>query len=96
ITGKEPMLEEEGQKNVKRFIAICNSMTDDELDNSRIIKGQRIQRIAKGSGTSPQEVKLLINQFNQATKQLKSMRKMRGRRGAPPGGIPPGMEGLFG
>lgn len=96
LTGKQPMLEEEGQKNMKRFIAICNSMTEEELDNSRIIKGQRIQRIAKGSGTSPQEVKLLLSQFNQAVKQLKMMRKMRGRRGAPPGGIPPGLEGMFG
>ncbi|MFX0013528.1 MAG: signal recognition particle receptor subunit alpha [Promethearchaeota archaeon] len=96
LTGNQPMLEAESQKNMKRFIAICNSMTDEELDNSRIIKGKRIQRIAKGSGTSPQEVKLLLNQFNQAAKSLKMMRKIRGRRGAPPGGIPPGMEGLFG
>lgn len=96
MLGKQPNLEEEGQKNMKRFIAICSSMTDDELDNARIIKGKRIQRIAKGSGTSPQEVKLLLQQFNTMTKQLKMMRKMRGRRGGPQGGIPPGMEGLFG
>ncbi len=96
LTGKQPMLEVESQKNVQRFIAICNSMTEEELDNARIIKGKRIQRIARGSGTSSQEVRLLLNQFNQAVKQLKMMRKMRGRRGAPPGGIPPGMEGLFG
>ncbi|MFX0206397.1 MAG: signal recognition particle receptor subunit alpha [Candidatus Hodarchaeota archaeon] len=96
LTGKQPILEAEGQKNIKRFIAICNSMTEEELDNARVIKGKRIQRIAKGSGTSPQEVKLLLNQFNQAVKQLKMMRKMRGRRGAPPGGIPPGLEGMFG
>jgi signal recognition particle subunit SRP54 len=96
LLGKQPNIEEEGQKNMKRFIAICSSMTDDELDNARIIKGKRIQRIAKGSGTSPQEVKLLLQQFNTMTKQLKMMRKMRGRRGGPQGGIPPGMEGLFG
>ncbi|MHA2327034.1 MAG: signal recognition particle receptor subunit alpha, partial [Candidatus Hodarchaeales archaeon] len=96
LTGKNPLLEAESQKNVKRFIAICSSMTEEELDNSRLIKGQRIQRIARGSGTSPQEVKLLLTQFNQMTKQLKMMRKMRGRRGAPPTGVPPGMEGLFG
>ncbi len=96
LTGKQPILEAEGQKNIKRFIAICNSMTEEELDNARVIKGRRIQRISKGSGTSPQEVKLLLNQFNQAVKQLKMMRKMRGRRGAPPGGIPPGLEGMFG
>jgi signal recognition particle subunit SRP54 len=96
MLGKQPNLEEEGQRNMKRFVAICSSMTDEELDNARLIKGQRIQRIAKGSGTSPQEVKLLLNQFNAMTKQLKMMRKMRGRRGGPQGGVPPGMEGLFG
>lgn len=96
MLGKQPNLEEEGQRNMKRFVAICSSMTDEELDNARLIKGQRIQRIAKGSGTSPQEVKLLLNQFNAMTKQLKVMRKMRGRRGGPQGGVPPGMEGLFG
>ncbi|MHA2031973.1 MAG: hypothetical protein ACW99Q_21585, partial [Candidatus Kariarchaeaceae archaeon] len=96
MLGKQPNLEEEGQRNMKRFVAICSSMTDEELDNARILKGQRIQRIAKGSGTSPQEVKLLLNQFNAMTKQLKMMRKMRGRRGGPQGGVPPGMEGLFG
>ncbi|MFX0086954.1 MAG: signal recognition particle receptor subunit alpha [Candidatus Hodarchaeota archaeon] len=96
MLGKQPNIEEEGQKNMKRFIAICSSMTDDELDNARMIKGKRIQRIAKGSGTSPQEVKLLLQQFNTMTKQLKMMRKMRGRRGGPQGGIPPGMEGLLG
>ncbi len=96
MLGKQPNIEEEGQKNMIRFIAICSSMTDEELDNARIIKGKRIQRIAKGSGTSPQEVKLLLNQFNTMSKQLKMMRKMRGRRGGPGGGGPPGMEGLFG
>jgi len=88
-------LEAESKESVKRFIAICSAMTDEELDNARIIKGSRIQRIARGSGTSPQEVKLLLQQFNQMSKQLKVMRKMRGRRG-PQGGLPPGMEGLLG
>jgi len=93
LTGQQPGFDAEAQQNMKRFVAICSSMTDEELDNARIIKGQRIQRIARGSGTTPQEVKLLLNQFNLMNKQLKTMRKMRGRRGAQ---IPPGMEGLFG
>jgi signal recognition particle subunit SRP54 len=93
--GGQADLEAESQEGIKRFIAICSAMTEEELDNARIIKGSRIQRIARGSGTSPQEVKLLLKQFNQMSKQLKVMRKMRGRRG-PQGGIPPGMEGLLG
>ena len=95
LTGQQPNLDAEAQKNMIRFIAICSAMTDEELDNSRIIKGQRVQRIARGSGTSPQEVKLLLKQFNIMNKQLKSMRKMRGRRGGQQG-IPPGMEGFLG
>ncbi len=96
LTGQKQLMEEESQKNMKRFVAICSSMTDEELDNPRIIKGKRIQRIARGAGAQPQEVKLLLNQFNTMNKQLKVMRKMRGRRGGPQGGIPPGLEGLMG
>ncbi len=94
MLGQQPDLEEESEKGIKRFLAICGSMTEEELDNAKIIKGKRIQRIARGSGTSPQEVKLLLNQFSQMTKQFKTMRKMRGRRGGTPGGLPPGFEGL--
>ena len=94
VLGQQPDLEEESQRSMKRFLAICGSMTEEELDNARMIKGKRIQRIARGSGTSPQEVKLLLKQFNQMTKQFKAMRKMRGRRGGPQGALPPGFEGL--
>ena len=94
MMGQQPNLEEESQKGMKRFLAICGSMTDEELDDARIIKGKRIQRIARGSGTSPQEVKQLLKQFNQMTKQFKAMRKMRGRRGGAQAGLPPGFEGL--
>jgi len=93
--GQKQLMEEESQKNMQRFVAICSSMTDEELDNPRIIKGKRIQRIARGAGAHPQEVKMLLNQFNVMNKQLKMMRKMRGRRGGPQGGIPPGLEGLM-
>ncbi len=95
LVGQKPNLDAEAQQNVKRFVAICSSMTDEELDNPRVIKGQRVQRIARGSGTTPQEVKLLLKQFNMMNKQLKTMRKMRGRRGAQQG-LPPGMDGLLG
>lgn len=94
VLGQQPDLEEESQRSVKRFLAICGSMTEEELDNAKMIKGKRIQRIARGSGTSPQEVKLLLKQFNQMTKQFKAMRKMRGKRGGPQGGLPPGFEGM--
>jgi hypothetical protein len=37
---------------------------------------------------------MLLKQFNQMTKQFKTMRKMRGRRGGAQGGLPPGFEGF--
>jgi len=88
-------LDSEGKENIKRFIAILNSMTDDELEDAKLIKRKRIDRIAKGSGTSPKEVKLLLKQFSQTTKAIKLMRKSRGgRRGGQ--GLPPGLEGMMG
>jgi signal recognition particle subunit SRP54 len=94
LAKQQPGFDAESQRNIKKFIAICSAMTDEELDDARIIKGNRVQRIARGSGTSPQEVKLLLNQFNTMNKTFKRMRKMRGRPGMQ--GLPPGMEGLFG
>ena len=77
LTGNQPILEAEGQKNMKRFIAICNSMTEEELDNSRIIKGRRVQRIARGSGTSEKEVKELLQQYNMMRRMMKQLRRKK-------------------
>jgi signal recognition particle subunit SRP54 len=58
--------------------AIIQSMTKEERLNPDIIKASRRQRIAKGSGTSVQQVNQLIKQFEQS-KEL--MRQMKGRKG---------------
>jgi signal recognition particle subunit SRP54 len=66
-------------KNVKvdegeitRIVAIIDSMTRHERDNHMIINGARRRRIAKGSGTSVQEVNNLLKQYAQARKMMKS------------------------
>ncbi len=66
-------------KNVKvdegemtRIVAIIDSMTPKERDNHMIINGARRRRIAKGSGTSVQEVNSLLKQYAQARKMMKS------------------------
>ncbi len=62
-----------------RVEAIINSMTPDERQKPDIINGSRRRRIAKGSGTSVQEVNRLLKQFFQARKmlfQLSSPEKM--------------------
>ena len=50
----------------RRFEAIVCSMTPEERRKPDIISGSRRRRIARGSGTSPQEVNQLLNQFKQA------------------------------
>jgi len=66
--------------------AIIQSMTREERLNPDIIKASRRQRIAKGSGTSVQQVNQLIKQFEQS-KEL--MRQMKNRKGFG------GFKGLF-
>ncbi|MGH9326821.1 MAG: signal recognition particle protein [Terriglobia bacterium] len=53
--------------------AIINSMTPQERMNHEIINGRRRKRIAKGSGTSVQQVNQLLKQYVQARKMMKSM-----------------------
>ena len=73
----------------KSVEAIIRSMTEKERINPQIINGSRRQRIAKGSGTSLQEVNRLLTQFEQTRKMLKAassfkgnpMKLMRGLRG---------------
>jgi signal recognition particle subunit SRP54 len=62
---------DEGQ--TKRVEAIINSMTPKERRNHQVINGQRRKRIAKGSGTTVQEVNNLLKQFVQMRKMMKSM-----------------------
>jgi len=62
---------DEGQ--VKRVEAIINSMTPKERRNHQVINGQRRKRIAKGSGTTVQEVNNLLKQFVQMKKMLRQM-----------------------
>ena len=55
--------------------AIIKSMTIEERDKPRIIDGSRRKRIAKGSGTSVQDVNKLLNQFFQMQKMMKKFKK---------------------
>ena len=66
------------EKQMARVEAIINSMTLKERRNHQIINGQRRKRIAKGSGTSVEEVNRLLKQFIQMKKMLKAMGGMAG------------------
>ncbi|MEO8661150.1 MAG: signal recognition particle protein [Bryobacteraceae bacterium] len=60
------------EKEITRVVAIIDSMTAKERANHMIINGVRRRRIAKGSGTSVQDVNNLLKQYTQARKMMKS------------------------
>lgn len=60
-------------KQMARIEAIVLSMTKEERRNPSIIKASRKTRIAKGSGTSVQEVNKLLDQFENMRKMMKAM-----------------------
>lgn len=64
----------------KGIEAIIYSMTPKERTEPAIINGSRKKRIAKGSGTSVQEVNQLLKQFNQMSKMMKMMQGGGGRK----------------
>lgn len=78
------------EKEMKRIEAIIRSMTPAERADHGIINGSRRLRIAKGSGTSVQEINLLIKRFTEAQKMMKQFSKMG------PKGLLKGMGGIPG
>jgi signal recognition particle subunit SRP54 len=78
------------ENEINHVVAIIDSMTPHERANHMIINGSRRRRIAKGSGTSVQEVNQLLKQYSQARKMMKSfsgglMGKKLGKMKLPPG-----------
>jgi len=61
------------EKELVHIEAIINSMTPQERNNHEIINGRRRKRIARGSGTSVQEINQLLRQFYQTRKMMKTM-----------------------
>ncbi len=68
------------ERDMKRVVAIIDSMTARERRDHTIINGSRKKRIAKGSGTSVPEVNRLIKQFLSAKKMMKTLASGSGRR----------------
>jgi signal recognition particle subunit SRP54 len=78
------------EKEIHRVVAIIDSMTPRERANHMIVNGSRRRRIARGSGTSVQDVNQLLKQYSQARKMMKSlsggfMGKKFGKMKLPPG-----------
>jgi signal recognition particle subunit SRP54 len=80
-------------RELARVEAIICSMTADERRNPTMIDGSRRQRIARGSGTSTQDVNALLKQFKMVSQMVKSMTKSgKGGKGKKRLGLPPGLD----
>jgi len=68
------------EEKVKKFKIIMDSMTASERREPDLVKSGRIERIARGSGTGPEDVRELLKYYQQMRKLMKGMkpRKMRG------------------
>ena len=69
------------EKQLGRIEAIISSMTPEERRKQHIINGSRRKRIAKGSGTSVEEVNRLLKQFVQMQKMMKTLGGIAGMGG---------------
>ncbi|MFC7458765.1 signal recognition particle protein [Brachybacterium sp. GCM10030267] len=88
-------LENFDESEIGRVEAIIRSMTPEERNNPKILNGSRRNRIARGSGTTVQQINQLLERFKQAQQMMKTMgRGMAGGGGGMPGGGGiPGMPG---
>ena len=75
------------EKELNRTEAIINSMTMKERRNPNIINGSRRARIARGSGTTVQQVNQLLKQFDQMRRMMQSVMRPGRRMPQLPGGM---------
>ena len=73
----------DAEKDLSRIEAIIQSMTIHERQRPKIIKASRKRRIAAGSGTTVQDVNVLLKQFREMQRMMKQIRK--GGRHSPGG-----------
>jgi len=99
LGGRTAMPGAQADRELKRQIAIIDSMTRQERARSGIIDGSRRRRIAAGAGVQVQDVNRLLKQFMEMQKLMKGMkggklgRLMAGLRGAMPPHLPRGRQG---
>jgi signal recognition particle subunit SRP54 len=79
------MNSQDSERELVKTEAIINSMTRQERQNHTIINGSRRLRIAKGSGTTVQDVNRLLKSYAQMRKMMKKMGRWRGK------GVPAGL-----
>jgi signal recognition particle subunit SRP54 len=75
FSGLQKAADQVDEKQINRVEAIINSMTAHERTHHEVINGSRRKRIARGSGTTIQEVNNLLRQYAQMKKMFKQMGK---------------------
>jgi signal recognition particle subunit SRP54 len=75
FSGMQKAADKVDENQINRVEAIINSMTAHERDHHEVINGSRRKRIARGSGTTVQEVNNLLRQYAQMKKMFKQMGK---------------------
>jgi len=73
-------------KRIRQMVAIMQSMTPGEREQPEVIDGSRRRRIARGSGTTPQDVNILLKQFRQMRAMLTQVTEAE-KTGRPPKGF---------
>jgi signal recognition particle subunit SRP54 len=68
------------EKNIDTWRYIMDSCTKQELEDPEIIDGERVERIAKGSGTDIKEVRALLKQYKQSKKMVKMFKGGGGKK----------------
>jgi len=77
---QEKMDVEASQEKLRKFKVVMDSMTDEEMEDPKLIKASRINRIARGAGVEPKDVRELLRQYNMSKKAMKGFmgnRKLR-------------------
>jgi signal recognition particle subunit SRP54 len=65
------------KENLERFRVVMDSMTEEELEHPRIIRGSRIKRIARGSGVPTDNVRELLKYHKVMQRTLKGVRSQK-------------------
>jgi len=68
-----------GEKELVRVEAIINSMTGRERRDPTVINGSRRRRIARGSGTTVQEVNRLLRRFLEVKRLISTLSRRKGK-----------------
>ncbi|AEM38036.1 GTP-binding signal recognition particle SRP54 G- domain protein [Pyrolobus fumarii 1A] len=67
-----------GEEKIRKWLAIMDSMTYEELDHPEIIDKSRMRRIARGAGVELDDVKELVNYYRNLQRMLRRLKKQKG------------------